>query len=415
MFYGSISASRINQIADQIGFRKGSLPFTYLGVPIFKGKPQRCHLQPIADKIKSKLASWKASLLSIAGRVTLVKSVIQSMLVHSISIYSWPKKLLNDIETLTRNFIWSGDVSKRKLVTVSWKKSCKPLSEGGLGIRSLSLLNESTNLKLCWDLLSSKEDWATLLRSKVIRGRRVISHHIFSSIWSSVNNEFSTIQANCGWQLGNGNNINFWLDNWCGISIASQLNIPQHLQENLNAKVLDFILNGRWNFSVLNRLPLVKSLVEHVTIPFEITEDKRIWQPSNNGVLTFKNAFEFKYGVGQNIKWAKDLWCSNIPPTKPLLVWRIIYKKVPIDENLWSRGFQFPSMCSSCFKHCETTFHLFFECTFAKHLWDWLFSITNRSMQFSNCLDFWKILDRNWSPQCKTVLKACMINIIYTV
>ena len=58
---------------------------------------------------------------------------------------------------------------------------------------------------------------------------------------------------------------------------------------------------------------------------------------------------------------------------------------------------------------------LFFECTFARHLWNWLFSITNISMQFSNCLDFWKILDRNWSSQCKTVLKACMFNIICTV
>jgi hypothetical protein len=43
---------------------------------------------PIADKIKAKLASWKASLLSIAGRTQLGKSIIQSMIVYSISIYS---------------------------------------------------------------------------------------------------------------------------------------------------------------------------------------------------------------------------------------------------------------------------------------------------------------------------------------
>jgi len=76
VFYGSISNDRINYITEWIGFNKSSLTFTYLGVPIFKGKPNRSHLQPIADKIKSKLSAWKASLLSIAGRVTLVKSVI---------------------------------------------------------------------------------------------------------------------------------------------------------------------------------------------------------------------------------------------------------------------------------------------------------------------------------------------------
>jgi len=98
VYYGSISVSRINHITDLIGFNRGSLPFLYLGVPIFKGKPKKLFLQPIADKIKSKLSSWKASLLSIAGRVVLVKSIIQGMLIHSISIYSWPQSLLKDIE-----------------------------------------------------------------------------------------------------------------------------------------------------------------------------------------------------------------------------------------------------------------------------------------------------------------------------
>ncbi|GAU13228.1 hypothetical protein TSUD_245980 [Trifolium subterraneum] len=36
IYAGSISHSRLNQIADTFGFNIGSLPFTYLGVPIFK-------------------------------------------------------------------------------------------------------------------------------------------------------------------------------------------------------------------------------------------------------------------------------------------------------------------------------------------------------------------------------------------
>lgn len=43
-FYGSISIARINLMSDLIGFNKGSLPFNYLGVPIFKGKQKRSHL-----------------------------------------------------------------------------------------------------------------------------------------------------------------------------------------------------------------------------------------------------------------------------------------------------------------------------------------------------------------------------------
>jgi hypothetical protein len=67
-----------------------------------------------------KLSSWKPSFLSIVGRVQLVKSVVYGMLNHTISIYSWPINLIKTAEGWIRNFIWSGDVNKRKLVTVSW-------------------------------------------------------------------------------------------------------------------------------------------------------------------------------------------------------------------------------------------------------------------------------------------------------
>jgi hypothetical protein len=99
---------------DLINFKLGSLPFNYLGVPLFKGKPKACWLQPIADKILSKLSAWKASLLSIAGRVQLVRAVIQSMLIYSISLYSWPRSLIKQIEKGLKNFIWSGDVEKKE-------------------------------------------------------------------------------------------------------------------------------------------------------------------------------------------------------------------------------------------------------------------------------------------------------------
>jgi hypothetical protein len=153
IFGGSISKTRLLNISGKLGFGIGSLPFIYLGVPIFKGKPKARFLKPIVDKVKVKLSAWKASLLSMAGRVQLVKSVVQGMLLHSLLIYYWPSSLIKELERYMRNFIWSGDISKRKLVTVSWANVCKPLSEGGLGLRSLVKLNEAANLKLCWDLL----------------------------------------------------------------------------------------------------------------------------------------------------------------------------------------------------------------------------------------------------------------------
>lgn len=417
VYYGSISTTRIDHISQFIGFNKGSLPFVYLGVPIFKGKPKKSHLQPIADKIKIKLSAWKASLLSMAGRVILVKSVIQGMLIHSISIYSWPKQLLKEMETWIRNFIWSGDVAKRKLVTVSWRKTCKPILEGGLGIRSLCTLNESANLKLCWDFINSSEDWARLLRSKVLRGRRAISHHIYSSLWSSFKSEFSIIQDNCNWIIGSGTNINFWLDNWCGESIAKYLDFPPHFHSNLNAMVCDFLDNFHWRFphDFFDVFPTIRQLISQAILPLEDRQDRMVWKHSSTGELSFKDSFSFKYGIGQNIQWAKYVWSPDIPPSKSLFVWRLLHNKAPTDENLMLRGASLASMCSSCNSQPESSNHLFFECPFALKLWNWLASILHMAIPLTSCSDILKILDRRWSPQCKVVIQSCLINLINTI
>lgn len=71
-YAGNIPPSRIQMLAFILGFSASCLPFTYLGVPIFKVKPKRNHLQPIVDRIKTQLASWKGSLLFIMGQVQLV-------------------------------------------------------------------------------------------------------------------------------------------------------------------------------------------------------------------------------------------------------------------------------------------------------------------------------------------------------
>jgi hypothetical protein len=71
------------------------------------------------------------------------------MTIYNITTYAWPVSILKTIEAWTRNFIWSGDINQKKLVTVAWKKVCSPFDEGGLGLRSLVCLNEAANLKLC--------------------------------------------------------------------------------------------------------------------------------------------------------------------------------------------------------------------------------------------------------------------------
>ena len=97
----------------------GHLPFSYLGVPLFRGKPRKAVLQPIANKILSKFDKWKGKSLSLVGRATLIRSVITGSFVHSFMIYKWPSSLLSLINRKLRNFLWTGSCEETKLVRVA--------------------------------------------------------------------------------------------------------------------------------------------------------------------------------------------------------------------------------------------------------------------------------------------------------
>jgi hypothetical protein len=135
----------------------------------------------------------------MAGGVKLIKSVAQSMLIHCLSIYSWPINLIKDLEKLMRNFLWSGDINQKKLVIAACHKTCKPLKEGGLGIRSLSNINEAGNLMLCWEIVQSDLPWEAFVRNRVFRNRKPITHHISSFIWTSAKHKLPTILNNSSW------------------------------------------------------------------------------------------------------------------------------------------------------------------------------------------------------------------------
>lgn len=339
------------------------------------------------------------------------------MLIHTISIYSWPVSLLKQIEKWIKNFIWSGDVNKRKMVTVAWKKVCSNYEEGGLGTKSLICLNEAYNLKLCLEMMQKDEQWAIVLRSRVMRDSNCINHHIFSSIWSSLKNDYHIIKDNSTWWLGDGDKIQFWRDSWCGAALMNVFNIDQSITEQFPPTVNMYILNNHWNISeeLENQFPGLRSIVSQVTIPEILKPDKLVWLHNSTGILTAKEAYDYKKNHFRKLHWTKHIWSADIPPSKSLMVWRLMHNKLPTDENLITRGCHLPSRCSLCSIHEESTFHLFFQCSYAIRLWCWLASMFNFPLHFQHIEDIWTVCDKPWNPQCKLVVTSALINLINSI
>ncbi|GJY79979.1 RNA-directed DNA polymerase, eukaryota, reverse transcriptase zinc-binding domain protein [Tanacetum coccineum] len=73
----------------------------------------------LIDRFRSRLSTWKASLLSIGGRLTLIKSVLGSLGIYYLLIFRAPESVLNDLERIRSNFFWG---ESKKLLTLLFTK-----------------------------------------------------------------------------------------------------------------------------------------------------------------------------------------------------------------------------------------------------------------------------------------------------
>lgn len=93
----------------------GSLPLTYLGLPVGVSMARETHLKPIIETFQAKLSRWKASILSFGGRLTLCKSVLSSLGSFYFSLYKAPAKVLKSLERIWMKFFWGGCLEARKM------------------------------------------------------------------------------------------------------------------------------------------------------------------------------------------------------------------------------------------------------------------------------------------------------------
>ena len=124
--------------------------FNYLGLPIFKTKAKSSAWNPVVEKIKNKIQGWGSTWLNLAGKVVLIKAVLNSYLIYQISLLLAPAKTINQIEGLIRSFLWQGGSVGRgkKFALVSWKTIKLSRSKGGLHIRDLRIQNLAMGAKL---------------------------------------------------------------------------------------------------------------------------------------------------------------------------------------------------------------------------------------------------------------------------
>nr|GEU37706.1 RNA-directed DNA polymerase, eukaryota [Tanacetum cinerariifolium] len=136
LFGVCVSEEDILDMANIIGCWAAKLPMKYLGVPVGCNMARCNNWEAIIQKISSKFSFWKARLLSVGGRLSLIKSVLGNLPTYFMSLYLMPASIRSKLESMRSNFIIGSEMGEKKMAWVSWNKCLATKKSGGLGIGS---------------------------------------------------------------------------------------------------------------------------------------------------------------------------------------------------------------------------------------------------------------------------------------
>ncbi|GJR93592.1 hypothetical protein Tco_0265766 [Tanacetum coccineum] len=146
--YGiGVHTNDLNLVASAIDFQPSQLPCTYLGLPIGSNMSRCSNWCPLIDRFKKRLSRWKSKTLSLSGRLTLIKFVLNSLCIYYFSTFKALVTNINKLESIRRNLFWGGISDDRKIAWVAWDKVLAPHDQGGLNIRILKVFNQDMQAK----------------------------------------------------------------------------------------------------------------------------------------------------------------------------------------------------------------------------------------------------------------------------
>lgn len=434
LFFKSSNAEQMD-LCNILNCKQGLWPMKYLGVPIGTSSKKRIFWAPLIQKMMQKLAKWKADNLNMAGRLTLVKAVLDGLPTYWMNVYKVPSTVAARMEQIRRNFLWGHFQEqfglKKKLHAIAWKKICKPKDQGGLGIVSIKTKNLALLSKWFyrWEHERCRK-WNQWVRQKynfdssegLIEGlnRNGLSTCLKNIITASDNKVLNKIlkHESFSWKLRNGISIYFWEDLWTGsstlmtrfkrlyqLSTLKKLSVAEFLQSWERSKSSGVTVWTRalrsWE---IEELEILVGIIQ--TIKLTPEEDELVWVPSNKP-LTVKKVTELLTPYEERVYW-DFIWKLKIPQKIRLFLWKVHSNALPTKDLLASRGIlaNNETWCPQCRASIETIWHIFCDCPVAVEVWSKIMCwwVISRPFKYNYTLhELWNKFSGSKSKKIKAV------------
>lgn len=353
----------LNQWAANIGCATEALPFSYLGMPLGAKSRAKSLWDSVVEKFDSMLPSWKKGFLTRAGRVTLVKYVLSNLVVYYFSVFLAPVSVIKALEKIMRNFIWDSGGAK-KIHLVNWEELCKPIKLGGLGIKSLGMMNKALLAKWVWRFGEESQClWPRIIRDKYGGPQSIWSPQIRSSpygcsVWKHITIQAQLVTSFPLISIGDGCTISFWLDKWGPTECMKDMFPALYKIAGLkNGSFRDHVsLDGSsWSFhfkrllkeAEVNQLASMLVIIGHSPPLLSDQPDSRTWKPTPTGIFSVKSTYnclmeQIQSPLIPNYPY-KTIWNPHVPPKINLFFWTASLNKISTQDSLQRRNFKLAS------------------------------------------------------------------------
>ena len=111
--------------------------------------------QPILDKVQNQVRVWQSKLISQAGRLTLIKSVLSLLTYCPMQTTILPSGITTKIDQVICGFLLGNTSEQRHLHIVGWDTLTQSKMHGGLGIRKTKENDEAFLMNQAWWIWSN--------------------------------------------------------------------------------------------------------------------------------------------------------------------------------------------------------------------------------------------------------------------
>ena len=372
----------------------------------------------VLGRLTNILKIYKNQYLTLIGKITIIKSLAISQLIHLISVLPSPNKsIMDEIYKILKNFLWNGKRPK-----LSWEKLSLDIEKGGLKLTNLNIFIQG--LKISWVQRLQKEgNWQSLFQETICGDKKLI--------WNLDKDSLTKKSKMC--------KNRFWrevLSSWCQYKFSTNIydlsyvivsNYPiWHTSWNNNTNILykkqqfidrdikyikhllnkdgklynynEFINKTAIQINFLDYHSLLKSIPKawvnilktgnindyHRSFNYRDHTLTKILQEDKVSRSVYRSLID-KQNIHKNNenKWEEDLqinidWRTTYKRIKEVTMqskvqefqYKLLHRILPTNKFLKMCNIVESDQCYFCSHAVETLSHIFFDCIHIRALWD---------------------------------------------